>query len=559
MADLTVGSKIIVRTIVQPTAMNDPQPLARLRTIEALRDATIGFGSLNAVSTLVTMNSALVSSDQESNGLESDIRDYHIDEVTSPALALRPQATFSSGTFSSGADALCFYGTVDQVKTIAGRRIMLSDGTDEPFLMTCTSHANDFSASSAAAKDPEMWLLSFDRKPGTFRRSDFDEATPTITVFGNLADATQGKAQTEVVLGNGDARASFQTFKIPKSPLTYLLSDGATPPQRPELLVRINRRLWTKVDSFFGRAADAEIYIVREAADGSSYVQFGDGQTGASLPSGIGNVTAEYRTGNGAHGPLKAGASPSAGQRIDGLDKVQLPGLVTGGADPEPGDDAREAAPGKIQSLGRMVSLRDYETETLTIPGVTTASASWSLVDNVPALTLAVLLEAGREGEFQSVRSTIQSYQKCRGPDRFAIIVQQAFLRYCYLDLQYAFDPALEQSDVEAAIDAALGLAGDEASSRTGLFGLRRRSLGAQEYATRIEGAVQRVSGVTWCRVTALGMFAAGATDPTVLALPTAPRTRVEILTPAPTDLLQLYPAHLTLSSVPAPTAGVCS
>jgi hypothetical protein len=174
-------------------------------------------------------------------------------------------------------------------------------------------------------------------------------------------------------------------------------------------------------------------------------------------------------------------------------------------------------------------------------------------------LTLAVLLDAGREGEFQSVRSTIQSYQTCRGPDRFAIIVQQAFLRYCYLDLQYAFDPALEQSNVEAAIDAALGLAGDDASSRTGLFGMRRRSLGAQEYATRIEGVVQRVNGVTWCRVTALGMFATGTTDPMTLPLPMAPRARVEILAPATNELLQLHPTHLTLTSVPAPAAGVCA
>jgi hypothetical protein len=54
-------------------------------------------------------------------------------------------------------------------------------------------------------------------------------------------------------------------------------------------------------------------------------------------------------------------------------------------------------------------------------------------------------------------------------------------------------------------------------------------------------------------------MFAAGATDATALSLPTAPRTRAEILTPATTDLLQLHPAHLTLSSVPAPAAGACA
>jgi hypothetical protein len=555
VSDLTVGTRIVVRTIVQNNTQDTFLPFAVAKTITALRDATIGFGAVTGPSTLVTMDSALHHGSYSTQ--LSDVRDYHIDEVTSPALALAPEATFSSAAFASGADALSFYGTVADVTPTAGRRVLLVRGSDEPLALTCTSDASTFTSSTPS--EPQMWPLSFDRPPAPFTQADFDETTPTVVVFGNLADATQGKAQPEVVLGNGDARARFQTFKIPKSPLTYLLASGETPPQRPELDLRVNGNLWTRVDALFGHASDDEVYVVREDADGSSYVQFGDGKTGARLPSGIQNVTAAYRTGNGAHGPIKAGATPSAGKRVEGLDKVQLPGVVTGGDTPEAGDDAREAAPGKIQSLGRLVSLRDYETETLTIPGVTTATAAWGLVDGVPALTLTVLLAAGREAEFQAVRDTIQSYQRCRGPDRFAVHVVQAFLRYAYLDLQYAFQPRLRQEDVEVAIRAALGLAGDDASARTGVFGLRHRGLGAAEYATRIEGVVQDVSGVMWCRVGALGLFAAGATDPLSLALPAAPRARAELLTPATNEVLQLHPTHLTLTAAPAPPAGECS
>ena len=36
-------------------------------------------------------------------------------------------------------------------------------------------------------------------------------------------------------------------------------------------------RRWTRVDSLFAQGPDAEVYIVREDADGSSWVQFGDG------------------------------------------------------------------------------------------------------------------------------------------------------------------------------------------------------------------------------------------------------------------------------------------
>jgi predicted phage baseplate assembly protein len=404
-----------------------------------------------------------------------------------------------------------------------------------------------------------MWILSFDRAPTPFTRADFDEAKPMITVYGNLADATQGKAENEVPLGNGDARARFQTFKIPKTPLTYLHSMGATPPQAPELDVRVNGRLWQRVPSLYGRAASDEVYIVREDADGSSYVQFGDGETGARLPSGIQNVRASYRSGNGAHGPLKPGAAPSAGRRIEGVDKVQLPGLVTGGADPEAGDRARAAAPGKVQSLGRLVSLRDFETEVLTIPGVTTASAAWGISGGVPTLALRVLLEAGRETEFAAVRATIQSYQRCRGPDRFPVSVLPSFLRYVFLDLQYAFDARRTKDEIELAIRADLGLMGDEANARTGLFGLHARRLAAREYATRIEGRVQLVSGVTWCRVVALGLLPALITEPVTTPLPAAPRARAETLEPSDNELLQLHAAHLTLATAPATAPGECA
>ena len=97
-------------------------------------------------------------------------------------------------------------------------------------------------------------------------------------------------------------------------------------------------------------------------------MQFGDGETGARLPTGIGNVVALFRSGSGARGPVKLGSSPTAPERPVGFDKVTLAGIVSGGADPEDLDKAREAAPGKVQSLGRIVSIRDHETETLAIP-----------------------------------------------------------------------------------------------------------------------------------------------------------------------------------------------
>jgi hypothetical protein len=554
VTDLAANTPVIVQTMVGLEG-EDRVALTVKRTIKALRGGSLGFGNINGPTTFVTLNAALI----KHGGLgsvRSDVRDWRIYETTSPQLTLRRKATFPGGGFANGTNALDFYGTGADASALAGRRLLLAHADGRSVELVCTNVADDFDTAAAA---PQMWPLSFDRAPAPFRKADFDETKPTVTVYGNLADASQGKAEREAVLGNGDARQGFQTFALPKAPLTYFLASGAVPPHTPELEIWVAGRLWSRVDSFFGHGPTEQIYIVREDADGKSFVQFGDGETGARLPSGVKNVSAVFRTGIGAHGANKPGATPSASERPDRFDKVTLPGIVSGGADPEDLEKAREAAPGKVQSLGRLVSIRDYETETLAIPGVVTATAAWDLYGGVPAVMLRVLLEAGREAEFADVRAAIAHAQRCSGPDRFPVVVEQALLRYAFLDLTYARDPTFKAEDVDAAIRAALGLAGDDASARSGVFGLRARRLGEREYASRIEGRVQAVAGVLWCKAAALGRFSAGVVDPATLVLPASPRAFAAVLPCAAHELLQLAPPHLTLTTAAEPSAGECA
>jgi hypothetical protein len=554
--DLAAGTRLLVQVLITNDANDEPRPLSVTRRITKLHNGALGFGNLNGASTQLTLDAAVIRHSM-SPAPFGDVRDMRLHEATSPPLTLRPLSEPSSDAFTSGTNALRFYGTVDQVQALAGRWLFLSHADGRAVELINTNEPGDFTTSLPRA--PRRWPLSFDRSPAPFTRADFDEAEPTVTVFGNLVDASQGKAEPDAALGNGDNRQLWQTFALPKAPLTYFLASDAVPPQVPELEIRVAGRVWTRVDSFFGRGPKEQIYIVREDTEGRSFVQFGDGQTGARLPSGLKNVVAVYRSGAGARGPLKAGSKPSSLERPPGFDKVSLAGIASGGTDPESGDKAREAAPGKVQSLGRLVSVRDYETELLSIPGVVTAAAAWDLYAGVPALILRVLLEAGREAEFTDVRDSIAHAQRCRGPDRFALVVQQALPRFAFADLAYARDPSFVQADVEAAIRAELGLAGDTANEPDGLFGLHARRLGDPEYASRIEGRAQNLPGVLWCKITGLGRFAAGATDPAVLALPATPRPAAAMLACSPLELLQLASQHLTLTPVDEPAAGECA
>jgi predicted phage baseplate assembly protein len=326
------------------------------------------------------------------------------------------------------------------------------------------------------------------------------------------------------------------------------------------LLVYVDDILWRRVPSLFAHGPKEMIYIVREDADGTSWIQFGDGDTGARLPSGVNNVVVQWRTGVNAFGALQDGTTPQAGAKLDRLDKVRLPGIIAGGAAPETGGHARETAPGRIQSLDRLVSLRDYETETMAIAGVARAAAAWQINDGVPMVVLTVLMQSGRESEMDSVRDIITVANRCRGPRRFPVVANEGHLRYTFLAVQVTIDPSRRDDLMRTAIIAALLGAPDDAlgDPQPGLFTPEARQFGDPEYATRIEGAIQDVPGVVWTAVTGFGMLPPGD-DPSLLATPAQPWTRVETITPDAGEILTLDAAHLILTTAAEVVTGGCT
>jgi hypothetical protein len=70
--------------------------------------------------------------------------------------------------------------------------------------------------------------------------------------------------------------------------------------------VRVDDRLWHEVPQLFGSGPDDEVYATTTDDEGTVTVGFGDGRTGARLPTGANNVTARYRIGTGLAGRLGA-------------------------------------------------------------------------------------------------------------------------------------------------------------------------------------------------------------------------------------------------------------
>jgi hypothetical protein len=542
--DLPTGVPFIVQgTFSKAENTTNTSELTLVRKISKVKSVSETWGQLTAMTSLVTLNSALDTSLGDYG--YADIRTISLHEVLGSVLTLTamPQET----TAATG-NTLAFYGTDAEVSTLAQRQIMLAYPETEAQILTVTG-VPAVATAAPLAQQLQLITLSQNVKYASFPA----DAAPLVTVYGNLAPATEGKTQPETVLGNGDTTQVFQTFQIPKAPLTYLIASANTPPETPELEVYVNGRLWQRVSTLFGHKADEEIYIVREDVDGNSWVQFGDGKTGARLPTGIKNVSAIYRTGTGAFGNLQADAKVQAGARLTGLDKVQLPDLASGGAEPEAGDNARRAAPGKIQSLDRLVSLQDYETEASAIPGVARAAAAWQLADNLPAVIITVLMETGRALEIKAVQDTLSSFNRGRGPQRFPVIAAQGKRLYVSLSAQVAIDPTFRAELLQPEIERALGITTGASASledQTGLFSLRRRRFGQSEYATTIEGLIQQIAGVVWAKVTSFNKLS-DTDDPASINLASFPQSfHDKVACDTDAQILSLYKTHLTLSFI---------
>ncbi|WP_017296925.1 hypothetical protein [Nodosilinea nodulosa] len=539
--DLTVGTTLLVQLILNSQRSLDGRSVSGdtyffEREIQRVTQASVTRGAISGGTTVVELDANLTTS----NLAYTDIRSVEMLEVLGQRFTL--QSAYQEKP-ESDLRTLFFFGNFASYKQLNNRPIAFQKSAEITEVLIPTIPSDQLIPDDQIKLRP----LSLPEFKNAFEVSDFPLLSePAVTVYGNLVEATQGKREKEAVLGNGDGRQSFQTFKLPKAPLTYLPDTSATPPEVPELEVFVGDRRWTQVQSFFGQSPKAEIYIVREDAKGESWVQFGDGKTGARLPSGVKNIKALYRTGTGAYGALKPDTKVQAIGRLTGLDQLWLPGVASGGTEPESGDNARVAAPGKLQSLGRLVSLQDFESEAIAIAGVSKAAAAWQLVDNLPSVVLTVLMESGRETEFEAVRGSLATANRCRGPQRFPVLVKQGQVRYLYLRLVVSPHPAFRQDLLTQAIQMALGT-----SDSHGLFGLGDRQFGQREYATRIEATVQQVEGVVWTQVEALGWFSA-TEKPAELPYPSSEKNLAVV--PCGADqVLGQQGQHLQIQFVAAP------
>ncbi|HEY9753739.1 MAG TPA: PA14 domain-containing protein, partial [Oculatellaceae cyanobacterium] len=127
----------------------------------------------------------------------------------------------------------------------------------------------------------------------------------TAAINANIARATHGETIHEV-LGSGNGAQANQHFTLKKQPVTYI-SAPTSSGSESTIEVRVNDVKWEEVPSLYGLDERIRGYIARTDEYNRSTLIFGDGKSGARIPTGQENVTATYRTGIGTEGMVRAG------------------------------------------------------------------------------------------------------------------------------------------------------------------------------------------------------------------------------------------------------------
>src|SRR6185312_4161977 len=154
--------------------------------------------------------------------------------------------------------------------------------------------------------------------------------------------------------------------------------------------------LWHEVDFFLDHEPNERIYITRQDNNGNTTVTFGDGINGARVPTGQQNIRATYRRGIGSSGLVKANQLSQLLTKPLGIKSAVNPVAAAGAEDPEQLDSARNNASLTILTLGRVVSLQDYEDFTRAFPGIAKSLATWTWVSGKRHIFITV---AGSNGD----------------------------------------------------------------------------------------------------------------------------------------------------------------
>jgi predicted phage baseplate assembly protein len=277
----------------------------------------------------------------------------------------------------------------------------------------------------------------------------------SFEVLGNVAAATHGAAVREAI-GSGDASASNQRFNLLQGPLTWVAASTDSGSASTLELVIDNVR-WTRVDALLDAGPGDRVYQLDVDSESHTQVILGDGRHGARAPSGLENVRASYRKGIGLEGEVAIGQIGLMISGPAGVRAVSNPVPAIGAEDPESLDQARRNAPLTVLTLGRLVSVSDYEDFARTFAGIGKAKSAplWTGKRSVVHLTVASASGTELSETDPPVTALREALRAKADPSQIAMVSTFELAEFA-VHLRIIRDPAWLEDPLAAAIRAAL-------------------------------------------------------------------------------------------------------
>jgi len=296
---------------------------------------------------------------------------------------------------------------------------------------------------------------------------DGDVATVEV-VQGETLPATGNGTVIGVSSGSANALFRVPTTNIIKDSVQVTVYDG------------VNYLPWTQVQRLQDYSGTDKVFSVRDDGYGSTYIQFGDG-IGGQIPSNGHTVYVRYRSCLGTNGNLASNTITEISV-VPGLTSGEVAILIgtmsvtnvsntTGGADPEDLASIRTNASQAYRANNRAVTLEDYQSLAIQVPGCGKASAQSSTPSSV-SLAIAPSRNFGgaeeRPGysyngsawvtttEYESLKDSVYDFVSQKVLAGTTLYIADVSYEYVVATIDVVALPSLNNDAVESTIKNAL-------------------------------------------------------------------------------------------------------
>ncbi len=332
-------------------------------------------------------------------------------------------------------------------------------------------------------------------------------ALAALQVMGNVVPVSQGAgAAAPEVLGSGNPQAAPQRFTLARSPLAFVPDPTAADGLAPALEVFVGTERWQRVASLATSGPQDHHYRLEVDEQQRAHIVFGDGQYGATPPSGRDNLTARYRTGLGRAGNLGAGALAKMVAPLPFIARSFNPLATSGGAERDGPAQARERVAHHVRTFDRAVTLQDHAELALAFGGVAAARADWvNEGQGAGARRRLVVTVASTGGQALAPpqREALLAFLSTRSAEPLRVAVRSHQPWPVHLALEVAVQPQFTQDGVRAALLKAFGNAAVAEGEPAPYFAFERRALGSALVLSDVYRDAMAVAGVAHVHVTA--------------------------------------------------------